>query len=673
MIKRLLLLLALLTAGLVQPVVPTSAPVAASIASAPVATSIAASIAAVVSSPATAETFSSPMAQTGWSYASGTATASSVTIMHMLMQSSTIIKKGHWYRITGSCSGCASGGELRAFAGYSMPAAPTGSWVTLASTSDIADNFTTSLGLTSSGANPKVQGGPGDSSEEGGAFRFACTHAKFGLEDPVVYPGMASGHLHEFTGNTAIDRYTTTTTIRTKGMSTCGDPNDALHPVNRSAYWWPAIIDVAKGALVKVSGTQDYYKMPSDPTVRTSGSVTGSIAGTTLTVTAAALPIVGHGEELSGTGITAHTSVIAQLTGTPFGVGTYTITPSQTASSTTITVESPFTADGVGPAGDITGNCASHTPAPHTCVNIPRGMKYVSGFNKATGFCGPTDLSSGCPDSTGFAFQCHSSAASLGTAIGPLYTSMEAARTSGNCAVGGQLRIALSGKGCWDGVNIDSPDHRSHVGGGNVCDSSTPIRINGFSTQNWYTIDQDFMDGNWKLTSDEMVATCAGAAVVAGCTAHLDYMWGWSPTASATWYDRCILSHNSCSVGELGDGTRMKMGGGMNPDGSEMSCNGCSLPRPDRYVPTRLFGMGPNIKTNGAFSVVIRAADDGVWGLMGLDGLTATVTGVTIVEIPSGAHGTVTVTGSGGMAANDNFGRAVNDNFGSSLRTGSMR
>jgi hypothetical protein len=96
---------------------------------------------------ATAETWNSPTAQTGWGFAGSTATATSVTSMKMLMQMSSLVKKNHWYRMTGTVSGYSGSGSLRFFVGYSMPAAPTGSWVTLASTSDIADNFTTSLGL----------------------------------------------------------------------------------------------------------------------------------------------------------------------------------------------------------------------------------------------------------------------------------------------------------------------------------------------------------------------------------------------------------------------------------------------------------------------------------------------------------------------------------------------
>lgn len=65
-------------------------------------------------------------------------------------------------------------------------------------------------------------------------------------------------------------------------------------------------------------------------------SFTGSISGTTLTVTAVASGTVQVGQTISGTGITVGTQITALGTGTG-GNGTYTVSVSQTASSTTIT------------------------------------------------------------------------------------------------------------------------------------------------------------------------------------------------------------------------------------------------------------------------------------------------------------------------------------------------
>ncbi len=65
--------------------------------------------------------------------------------------------------------------------------------------------------------------------------------------------------------------------------------------------------------------------------------VTGSIAGTTLTVTGVTSGTLFPGQPISGSGVTAGTYIVGQLTGATGGTGTYTVSASQTASSTTIT------------------------------------------------------------------------------------------------------------------------------------------------------------------------------------------------------------------------------------------------------------------------------------------------------------------------------------------------
>lgn len=63
---------------------------------------------------------------------------------------------------------------------------------------------------------------------------------------------------------------------------------------------------------------------------------TGSIAGTTLTISAVTAGVLAVGSMIAGTGVTAGTTITALGTGTG-GVGTYTVSPSQSASSTNIT------------------------------------------------------------------------------------------------------------------------------------------------------------------------------------------------------------------------------------------------------------------------------------------------------------------------------------------------
>lgn len=74
------------------------------------------------------------------------------------------------------------------------------------------------------------------------------------------------------------------------------------------------------------------------------GTMTASIAGTTMTVSAVTSGAFAAGQIISGTGVTAGTSITALGTGTG-GIGTYTVTPSQTVASTTITAAAPLTFD----------------------------------------------------------------------------------------------------------------------------------------------------------------------------------------------------------------------------------------------------------------------------------------------------------------------------------------
>jgi hypothetical protein len=71
--------------------------------------------------------------------------------------------------------------------------------------------------------------------------------------------------------------------------------------------------------------------------VAVAGSVTGSIAGTTLTVTAVASGIVAVGQPVTGAGVSANTIITALGTGTG-GTGTYTINNTQTVSSEALTL-----------------------------------------------------------------------------------------------------------------------------------------------------------------------------------------------------------------------------------------------------------------------------------------------------------------------------------------------
>lgn len=77
---------------------------------------------------------------------------------------------------------------------------------------------------------------------------------------------------------------------------------------------------------------------------------TGSISGTTLTITAVTSGIIKIGDPITGTGVTANTYVTALGTGEG-GIGTYTVNASQTVASTTLSSRATSTVANAGGTG----------------------------------------------------------------------------------------------------------------------------------------------------------------------------------------------------------------------------------------------------------------------------------------------------------------------------------
>jgi hypothetical protein len=96
-----------------------------------------------------------------------------------------------------------------------------------------------------------------------------------------------------------------------------------------------------------IGGIAQTVDANGDTLTQRAAIVTGTIdngsgsAGTTLTVTAVTNGVLAVGQTISGTGITAGTTITALGTGIG-GTGTYTVSASQLVASTTITSTSPF-------------------------------------------------------------------------------------------------------------------------------------------------------------------------------------------------------------------------------------------------------------------------------------------------------------------------------------------
>lgn len=136
----------------------------------------------------------------------------------------------------------------------------------------------------------------------------------------------------------------------------------------------------AQHALLDVTGVLASNGIIEIPT-SISAVVTGSIATTTLTVTAVTSGTLAIGSLLTGTGVTAGTYITALGTGTG-GTGTYTVSASQTVASTTITATATgrnrffFVKNGTTGAFSLTVRAVGRTG-----VTIPRGKPSIILYN----------------------------------------------------------------------------------------------------------------------------------------------------------------------------------------------------------------------------------------------------------------------------------------------------
>jgi hypothetical protein len=89
--------------------------------------------------------------------------------------------------------------------------------------------------------------------------------------------------------------------------------------------------------------TDTHYKITFRFPVHDAGAeFTGSITGTTLTVSAVASGVVSIGQEIVSAGVTAGTRITGHLTGVRGSTGTYTVSTTQTVSSQSMTTERPY-------------------------------------------------------------------------------------------------------------------------------------------------------------------------------------------------------------------------------------------------------------------------------------------------------------------------------------------
>lgn len=121
------------------------------------------------------------------------------------------------------------------------------------------------------------------------------------------------------------------------------------------------------------------------------------------------------------------------------------------------------------------------------------------------------------------------------------------------CPAGSKLGAVLEFPNCWDGVNLDSPDHRSHMAysGAGVCPSTHPVAIAQITFIINYAVPAGVDTTTWRLASDSY-ATGPG-----GYSMHGDVWVAWDPRVEDTWTKYCVQASMDCHGYLLGDGTTL--------------------------------------------------------------------------------------------------------------------
>jgi hypothetical protein len=141
---------------------------------------------------------------------------------------------------------------------------------------------------------------------------------------------------------------------------------------------------------------------------------------------------------------------------------------------------------------------AQHGHAAGTIRPFPFGLKVVAGDAKATSPQSPDVVRWGCSDGS-----------NQGSSVPA-------------CPSGARLVLGVLFPDCWDGVNLDSADHRSHMAYSTrgACPATHPVAVPKLK-----------LLVQWPLSGGPGITLSSGGAI----TAHADFFDAWEPAALQGW------------------------------------------------------------------------------------------------------------------------------------------
>lgn len=136
------------------------------------------------------------------------------------------------------------------------------------------------------------------------------------------------------------------------------------------------------------------------------------------------------------------------------------------------------------------------------------------------------------------------------------------------CVAPDRVRMDVFFPSCWNGTDLDSSDHKSHMaypinqGGpnGTVCPSSHPVPVVRVSYHYAFGVKPDVYhpqskaSQGWRLASDMYTVDSSAQG---GMSLHADWFNGWHPEIMQTLIDNCIKGALDCHDGNLANGFRL--------------------------------------------------------------------------------------------------------------------
>ena len=202
------------------------------------------------------------------------------------------------------------------------------------------------------------------------------------------------------------------------------------------------------------------------------------------------------------------------------------------------------------------------------CVPLPNGLKLVAGADMVTQTVPSGKLTFACIVYT---------AQNTGGYNGGLKSDVPAAANACPAVPNGEtitkrvLNVKFEFPACWNGVDLDSANHRSHIAdaftnpttGRYACPATHPYHMWRYTAQFQYTMDEHLpTDGlwwqgrpGWYFDSDRMFGM---PMVKPGTSVHMDLWDGMSPYMKTAIEANCINRVLSCNDGDLGNGEKLK-------------------------------------------------------------------------------------------------------------------